>query len=735
MRHLFISITGIFLIHCQFTKGNPKDSPPPDGMPPHVPVEVIMDKTIGTAPVHRNIIEEYTANMYTKGRINIRKSNLLINYIPSMFKLKKGVREYITESYSELHYTPPGIFDRRIRASHGTIDKTKNFNESILDFFDVNVYSNSVFDVKLISPVSSNAKKYYAYRTDSVRRDENGRRLYYISFMPRLNSYQLIEGYMTVCDSTWIIRELKFSGKSEYLNYTNHLQMGHDSYGQTRLLPVRFDSEMSFHLLGNVIDGHFTIDMDYKSVGLPGNDTLPKSRKSSYDLTRSFTLRNDTSPYLRSDSNYFAKLRPIPLSEDEKSMYEKYYGEKEKNQESPDTNRYSINGKRGLFWGNVGDFLISSYSVNSPQQKVRFSPLINPFLISYSGGGGFSYRQDIRYQRLLGNNRRFALSPMIGYNFSYKEFYWRVPVELEYLPAKRGSLSLRVGNGNRIYSSDIMNELKQIPDNNIDFDSIHIEYFRNFYIDLTHSIEVLNGLTVDGGISIYRRSAIDKPEIKKTGDSDYTDIIRNIYTGFAPRLKISWTPGQYYYRVENKKINLSSRWPTFSFDYERGIKGVFNSTGKFERLEFDMQQTIPLGFLYNIYYRAGAGKFTDQEQMYFVDFRNFAKNNLPSGWNDDIGGTFQILDRRWYNASREYMRANITYEAPFIIIPHLFKHVPNALNERIYFGILTMSHLNPYMEFGYGIGTHIFDSGLFISNKNGKFHSAGIKLTIELFNR
>lgn len=48
--------------------------------------------------------------------------------------------------------------------------------------------------------------------------------------------------------------------------------------------------------------------------------------------------------------------------------------------------------------------------------------------------------------------------------------------------------------------------------------------------------------------------------------------------------------------------------------------------------------------------------FTKQEDMYFVDFANFARRNLPEGWNDDIGGTFQLLDGRWYNSSRQYWR-------------------------------------------------------------------------------
>lgn len=48
---------------------------------------------------------------------------------------------------------------------------------------------------------------------------------------------------------------------------------------------------------------------------------------------------------------------------------------------------------------------------------------------------------------------------------------------------------------------------------------------------------------------------------------------------------------------------------------------------------------------------------------------------------------------------------------------------------------LFMPHLNPYFEIGYGIGTHIFDAGVFIGNERGKFTSVGCKFTFELFNK
>ena len=76
----------------------------------------------------------------------------------------------------------------------------------------------------------------------------------------------------------------------------------------------------------------------------------------------------------------------------------------------------------------------------------------------------------------------------------------------------------------------------------------------------------------------------------------------------------------------------------------------------------------------------------------------------------------------------------MTYESPFILLRPFNKWLGMIQQERLYGGILFMPHLNPYIELGYGLGTHIFDVGLFVSSINGKYDSVGFKFTFELFN-
>ena len=302
---------------------------------------------------------------------------------------------------------------------------------------------------------------------------------------------------------------------------------------------------------------------------------------------------------------------------------------------------------------------------------------------------GFSYRQEFKYNRLFAGDRLLRVVPKLGYNFKRKEFYWSVNSDFDYWPRKRAALHVSVGNGNRIYSSDVLEDLKAIPDSIFDFDQIHLDYFKDLYLHIRHSWEVVNGLDFGcrsflaqtyGGGTFQIRSCLSRwtPNVMSAGtssiypgfDPSILKKFRHSYNSFAPRVRVTWTPGQYYYMSGDRKINLHSKYPTVSVDWERGISGIMNSTGKYERIEVDFQHNIPLGLMRDIYYRFGWGAFTNQKELYFVDFANLARSNLPVGWNDEIGGVFQLLDGRWYNSSAQvyprafYVRSSFPVTSP-----------------------------------------------------------------------
>ena len=695
-----------------------------------ISADSIIERVMTFAPLYETIVSDYRANLYIKGKMDIQKKNFILRYVPSMFRLQKGVREYLLETYSDLHYTAPNIYDQKVKASQGTVRGNRGL-PGLLEYFNVNIYSSSLLnDERLLSPLAKNGQKYYKYQIDSVMGDPNNLD-YRVRFIPRTKSDQLVGGYMVVSSNVWSVREIRFSGRSELITFTCWIQMG-DVGKKNEFLTVRYDVEALLKFLGNKVDGNYTASLDYKSIELK-EKKVRKKEKRKYNLSESFSLQCDTNAY-KTDASTFAIMRPIPLNESEKKLYFD-------NALRRDTATIQKPSKSQAFWGTMGDLMVEDYKFNlSNIGSVRFSPFINPLLFSYSGSNGLSYRQDFRYNRLFRGDKLLRIVPKLGYNFTRKEFYWSLNADFEYWPQKRGFFRLNVGNGNRIYSSKVLDELKAMPDGIFNFDLIHLDYFKDLYFNFRHTVEIVNGLDIGLGFSAHKRTAVEPSRFVITGDypmppPEFMDKFKNTYISFAPRIRIEWTPGLYYYMNGKRKINLHSIYPTFSVDYERGIKGVFKSTGEYERIEFDLQHQIRMGLMRNIYYRFGFGAFTNQDELYFVDFANFSRHNLPVGWNDEIGGVFQVLDSRWYNSSRRYVRGHFTYEAPFLILRHLMKYTRYVQNERIYISALSMPHLQPYLEVGYGIGTHIFDVGVFVSSENWKFGGIGCKFTFELFNR
>ena len=706
---------------------------------PAVP-DSILQNIFQFSPFYSKIVDEYKADLYIKGRVKVHKSNRLVKYIPSMFRLEEGVRDYVLESFSEMHYTAPDIYNRKVKAVSSTLPRSRGELTDMADFLNMNIYSSSIMTDKLLSPLDKKASKYYTYLLDSIEGDA-GRQVYKIRIVPKFKGTQLVSGYISVRDEVWTIREVSLEGKFDLVEFKLHNIMGED--GDEEFLPVRLNMDIHFKFMGNHLEMNADAWVKYKQIEFyKGGERRKSQKKHSHDLTEFYELTTDSTAMI-TDNEKFNELRPIPLSLDEDFLYQMYRIRNGKINWIVEKEVKEPEKKKAVeFWGQLGDALVSSYNVNlSGLGSVRCSPLINPVMLDYSHSRGVSYRQRFKYNRLFPSGRVLRIVPQVGYNFTKKELYVKGDVEFQYWPEKLGAFEVKVGNGDRIYSSVVLDQLKALPDSSVNFEDMNLDYFKDIYLDVFHRVEPVNGLLIKAGVTMHWRSLTDRSRlqlaefIQQAGGGLLHDLnLRSTYNSFAPRLRVEWTPGLYYYMNGRRKMNIGSSMPTFILDYERGFKGVLGSTDEHERLEFDVQHKIKLNQIRTLSYRAGFGMFTKVDNIYFVDFVNFRRSNIPDDWNDEIGGTFQLLDRQWYNSSRQYWRGHVTYEAPFILLRPLNRWLGMIQHERLYGGVLFMPHLNPYVELGYGIGTHIFDVGAFVSSINGKFDTVGFKFTFELFN-
>ena len=510
------------------------------------------------SPFYSRIIDEYKADLYIKGKVKVHKRNHLIRYVPSMFRFEKHINDYLMESLSELHYTAPDIYDRKIKAVSTTFPRNRGQITDVMDYLNMNIYSSSLMSDKLLSPLDKKSSRYYHYLLDSIAGPPDCQR-YKILIIPKFRGTQLVSGYMWVSDQIWTIRELYIEGVYDVIRFKVRVKMGEE--GDVEFLPVQFDLNLVFKFIGNHLEMDMGAWLKYNEIKFYEGAARRKSQKKHrHDLTESYKLTCD-SEQLITDKEKFNELRPIPLSALEDSLYRSYALRQDTLLRVPKKKK----NEHLEFWGELGDMLISSYNVNlSSMGSVHCSPLINPVLLDYSHSRGFSYKQKFKYSRLFHDGRILRISPQIGYNFTHKELYVKADADWQYWPEKQASFEVSVGNGNRIYSSVVLDQLKQLPDSTFNFDQLELDYFKDVYLNLFHNIEIVNGLFIKAGVSVHWRYLINNSKVileKPLPDKDWAALrgIRSEYNSFAPRIRIEWTPGMYYYMNGRNDVPYPSR--------------------------------------------------------------------------------------------------------------------------------------------------------------------------------
>ena len=176
--------------------------------------------------------------------------------------------------------------------------------------------------------------------------------------------------------------------------------------------------------------------------------------------------------------------------------------------------------------------------------------------------------------------------------------------------------------------------------------------------------------------------------------------------------------------------------PYITLCWERGIKKFLNGDINYEQWELDGQWILKPTKLDAVQMRMGTGFYTRKDgYAYFLDYSNFRANNIPGGWNDDWSCEFELLGSDEYNISNWYVRSNLTYETPILVVSHLPWVGKFVEMERIYLSCLGARKLHPHLEVGLGFTTRLFSMGLFVSHRNGKFKEWGCKFGFELFRR
>ena len=646
-------------------------------------------------------LEGFSTNVYAKHLYQVHKRNATLMAVPSMYNISHGERSFVCEEYNRFTFHSIEHYENKRQAYCTTIPRNRRAMSVLFTYLTPNFYHVTIYDDHVLSPFCKENRIYYRYKTVPLANHKV--RLY---FRPRLvRNTQLVRGKAIIDELTGRIEQVEMEGEFDMIRFQTLTMMGKE--GAHALLPRICQTTISFKFGGNHVTSQFEAVFD-----------CPITLADTVDV--------------KGDRELMDSIRPISLSPEELAVWDEYdrqHGliEEEEEvdsdtiqitqtwvkEEEPEPARRRRNYLKEIGWDLIGENLIHSIKAENNKGYLKLSPILDPQYVSYSKSKGLAYRIKLGAKYRFSETARIDFNPYIGYNFKFREFYYRAPFHLYYNEKKDAGVELIFGNNNRIGSSVILDEIKEEHGADIDLTGKDLELFDDNYVRLLHHIQATKRLRLEAGAVFHNRQSLNAAEMRKYGKETQ-------YFSLAPSLSVKWMPGE--------------KAPMLTVDYERGLN-INKKYIRYERWEADASYKKPLCRTQQINVRIGGGLYTVKDNNFFMDFANFRDNNLPGGWDDDFTGNFQLLSSRMYNESNYYLRGNLSFETPLMagfLVPIVGRYVER---ERVYVSSLSIDNTRLYSELGYGFTCRIFSMGIFTSFLNYQYQDIGCKFTFELFNR
>jgi len=673
---------------------------------------------------------------YTTGTSHCLKRGFVGRIIPHLLPFQADTSRVLWfEAVSHMHYQWPGDMHLNtisLSSNHNRKARyvMEEFYEGVLptyamkrdgDFgnarsFVVPFYDQGLkrYDFSLLEIHDSiyTQMKEAGFNTDTMN-------LCLIGFKPKHYHHTLLTGNTLIDKKTLNILGINCTGHIDLARFHTRIIYAPDSLHNNEIMPHHSDLSIRYHILNTYARNDYRTY--YKFI-----DFTPRDSINLDSVPLNMTRIYEDEPLVDLD---FDNTRPYPLPPYIDSLV---------NLSSSPSHSKNYRQKRKIVQSleDFSETLIDGTSFGPDDNYLRIYSPLDPSYLGWDKFNGFTFRERARWTKLLSNKSKIFMRGELGYAFRLKEWRYRLLTEWTYNPKRRGRWTLDIYRNNSGFSNKFIrtvNEhLKAQNAKDINFDSLGIEYYKRYELELMHSIEIRNGCMLHAGILFAYRNPV-RHGVRKISAEKRDALIDSHYSDFAPYVRLEWTPRQYYWYNRGYKEYIHSPSPTFAFEISRAIPGVLGTNSNYGRMEFDMQQTIRIRRTQFIAYHFGMGKFFNQKGEYFINYRYFRRSSYPNTWADDrIGGTFHMLDDYWYASSPSYIQGHFMHETPFGLfhmIPFISRFV---IKERAYVGALWSEGHSIYHELGYGIDNNYLNIGFFIGFKDLEYFDFGFKFRIEI---
>ena len=159
-------------------------------------VDSILFRAMNAAEKYNNLVERYTAEVYTRTYVETINKNFLYKYthlIPHFVLHDPKNDEALIETISELRYDYPNNYVQDIRHVMGTLTKQKEIDLIPFNLLNINIYGETTNDESFFMPIRFSTAKYYRYSLYETFK-EGGKSFYHVLFTPIYENTKLLKG-------------------------------------------------------------------------------------------------------------------------------------------------------------------------------------------------------------------------------------------------------------------------------------------------------------------------------------------------------------------------------------------------------------------------------------------------------------------------------------------------------------------------------------------------------------
>lgn len=746
------------------------------------PAYTVMRKAIAKSKFHLQQIDSYEAQVYTKGSGRLVDSPFFLRKTLA----KEGIDSsftFVTESIIDIGYKRPNTYTQRvisIRTSGDDIDTSPN------GYIMGSFYEPTIAEA--ISPLSPKAFGYYRFEYLGTFTD----REYSVSkirVIPRSKGDDVFEGIINIVEDYWSIYSLnlstskvgiKFNIMQIYnpINNVAWLPISHKIGATGAFFGFKFefdylatvsnyivelnpDLEIELSVIDEKVDKELAAKLDQITASESAS-TLEKlssnkevTRKELRKLINDYEkqeLKDSNEPKVldnltytvdslaaNSDSAYWVAIRPVPLTANELIGYKKMdsIAIVQREKDEGDTLK---SGKRKGF--HIQDIVLgNSYRFKNKDYLRYYSPLTS---VNFNTVEGYHFNVKFRFVKTWQKTRRYEFIPIARYSFSRGKLTGKATIKYTYnrITLRRGSVSITGGKFIQQINSDgpihpLVNSITTLL-----FKSNYLKIFEAGFISLVHEGKLADNLGYELTATWSERTNlsnttnhtwIEQSKEYSSNDpinSEITDTSFPFHKSLVAEATVRYKPWLRYRIRYGRKREVSSSSPTFTINYRKGISNGIGDTD-FDYLETGFSHNFKIGVRGRLGFDLTAGKFLNNNTLYFMDFKHFMGNETPFLLNNPVG-SYRLLSYYNYSTADQFFSGISYYRFRKLLLTQLPLLRLTGVKELVFLSYLATPYSNNYFELGYGIDNllRVLRIEVAVAFQEGNYLGWGLKIGI-----